>query len=181
MQNAIPRHNPQTLQVYLYYRLALSGLLVVMFYSGIASSILGTSHPKIYLYCSLAYFTFSLASFFVFPPKSLLNSQKKDSDLTLYRYRGTTYSHPSQWRNQQRPGLSAHRFCGNDKFFYPRAISLCLFRIYCVGNYCQYLLPLPRLRRLHQKYFCQWRAGYTGFFHNHSIIFSHIQYKKKIR
>lgn len=77
MQNAIPRHNPQTLQVYLYYRLALSGLLVVMFYSGIASSILGTSHPKIYLYCSLAYFTFSLASFFVFPPKSLLNSQKR--------------------------------------------------------------------------------------------------------
>ncbi|ODS24872.1 hypothetical protein AB835_00995 [Candidatus Endobugula sertula] len=58
--------NHRLLKVYIYYRLAMSVLLNVLFLSGLAGNILGTDRPEIFLYTSFIYIgfcCFSLTSY----------------------------------------------------------------------------------------------------------------------
>ncbi len=75
------RHSLQTLQVYFYYRLALSGLLMVMFFTGVADNVIGSESAMLYLYTCVLYVCFAISAFFVFPPRSLRYSQKRVSAL----------------------------------------------------------------------------------------------------
>lgn len=70
-------HSRQTLLVYLYYRVALSGVMFAMFLTGLAPNILGSQSEEIYYYTSLLYFVAAFASPFGFPAESLRYSKKR--------------------------------------------------------------------------------------------------------
>lgn len=72
-------HNHQTLQVYLYYRLALSGLLMVMFFSGIANNVLGVMSQSLYMQCSVAYCLSTVIALIATPARKLKHSRTRIS------------------------------------------------------------------------------------------------------
>ncbi len=70
-------HNIQTLQVYLYYRVVLSGLLFTMFSSGLAANVLGVGFGQLYFWASIIYFGSTLATLFAFPASALRSSRRR--------------------------------------------------------------------------------------------------------
>lgn len=70
-------HSHQTLLVYLYYRIALSGVLLLMFVVDIAPNTLGAKSDALYFCVSIAYFVFAFLSPFIFPAKSLRHSIRR--------------------------------------------------------------------------------------------------------
>ena len=79
----IHKHSLQTLFVYLYYRIALSGVLLLMFITGLAPNAIGANSNDLYLYVSSGYFLIALASPFVFPARSLTGSQRRINALLI--------------------------------------------------------------------------------------------------
>ncbi|MFT7558442.1 MAG: two-component system sensor histidine kinase PilS (NtrC family) [Flavobacteriales bacterium] len=77
------RHNIQTLQVYLYYRIAVSGLLFAMYISGAAYSVLGKLEPQLFQWASIFYFSSCIMARLFFSAKSLSNSQKRIATLLV--------------------------------------------------------------------------------------------------
>lgn len=73
--------NTQILQVYLYYRVALSAILVAMFISGIVDNVLGASSNQLYFWGSFGYFSLSILSILTFPISSLARSKARLSFL----------------------------------------------------------------------------------------------------
>ena len=73
----IRSHNSQNLRVYLFYRVILSGLLLIMFYTNIAPNALGTAKPGMYQYASLAYFLITVISIVAFPVSQLVHSKRR--------------------------------------------------------------------------------------------------------
>ena len=71
------QHNQQTLLVYMYYRVALSGVLLAMFLASITPNILGAKSSQLYYFACLSYFATSFVSPFIFPVSSLKNSRKR--------------------------------------------------------------------------------------------------------
>lgn len=60
--NISSRHSPALLRVYLYYRFILGALLFTMFFSGVASDILGSSSPQLFHWAAITYAGLSLAT-----------------------------------------------------------------------------------------------------------------------
>ena len=59
-----PGHLAQgAVKVYIYYRFALSLVLLVIFYSGTASEVFGTHNPQLYLFTSIGYTVLATLSF----------------------------------------------------------------------------------------------------------------------
>lgn len=56
-------NNRRLFGVYIYYRLSMGVLLYVLFISGLAEGILGTSEPNLFMYSSLIYICFCCLSF----------------------------------------------------------------------------------------------------------------------
>lgn len=71
------RHSHQTLQVFLYYRIVLSGILFSMYIADVAPNILGVSNSVLYLYACVTYCIVAIASPFVFKASTLVQSQKR--------------------------------------------------------------------------------------------------------
>ena len=68
-------------KVYIYYRFALSLVLLVIFYSGAASQVFGTHNPQLHLFTSIAYTvvtTLTLAYLFI--------GQKNNNSLLFFTY-----------------------------------------------------------------------------------------------
>lgn len=60
LQRAAQQTRYDLLRVYTYYRTLLGSLLLLMFQSNLAPSILGNDHPRLFLYTSLAYTALNL-------------------------------------------------------------------------------------------------------------------------
>ncbi len=62
MHTTSPQGNSTLLRIYAYYRFGLSGLLLLMFYLGVAPNVLGNMEPSLFLYTSLGFAGLSSAS-----------------------------------------------------------------------------------------------------------------------
>lgn len=76
-------HNPQVLEVYLYYRLILATLLWLTFSFSGAHELLGKTHPDLFKAVSLGFVLICLASLFAFRVASLAHSVKRISFMLL--------------------------------------------------------------------------------------------------
>jgi len=70
-------HNPQVLQVYLYYRLIIASVLLITFAFSSVNDLLGKTHPGLFKLASSTYMLICLASIFAFPVASLIGSFKR--------------------------------------------------------------------------------------------------------
>lgn len=76
-------HSLQTLRVYLYYRIAVSGMLFGMFLGGISQDVLGRVEPQLFQWTGGIYFVTCVLALVAFPAKQLTHSLKRISGLLL--------------------------------------------------------------------------------------------------
>lgn len=74
MKQTAYQHNKALLRIYLYYRFLLGALLFTMFFSGAALDVLGSSHPELFHWTSLAYTSISLLTLASFRVERLQDS-----------------------------------------------------------------------------------------------------------
>ena len=73
-QTQHPVHSLQTLSVYMYYRIAVAGILLIMFVSGVAPNVVGRLQPDLFLWVAIFYLTSCIAARVLLSPKKLVNS-----------------------------------------------------------------------------------------------------------
>jgi two-component system sensor histidine kinase PilS (NtrC family) len=76
-------HSLQTLRVYHYYRIAVSGMLFGMFLAGISQEVLGRVEPQLFQWAAGLYFASCVFALVAFPAKALTHSLKRISGLLL--------------------------------------------------------------------------------------------------
>lgn len=68
------QHNPQLLRIYLFYRVALSTILLAMFETGLGQNALGTHEPELFRWTIGFYTIISYGSLYIFRPSLLTRS-----------------------------------------------------------------------------------------------------------
>jgi len=74
-------HLKSAIRVYLYYRLILATILILMFSTGITKEVLGAHLPQVFMLTSIGYLITCIASLFLFPVSSLEHSTRRISFL----------------------------------------------------------------------------------------------------